>query len=142
MPVIVRLDLGHLIKLAKVDLNLNDLAEFVELLTIYATRFQEDTFNRAPDWMQREWYGFDRPRAAEREARRALVAAIAEIWRARGGRTVGSYYSDLEEECEGPLLDLLEALLRGVNNLQLPSRDTLHHDLRFIATGRERNHGR
>ena len=142
MAVIVRLDFHHLRKVAKANLNLNDLAEFVELLTIYVTRFQEDSVSPIPDWLQQEWYGFHNFRTAEMDARRAFVTAIADIWRARGGQTVGSYYSDLEEECEGPLLDLLEQLLLGVDNLQLPSRSTLHHDLRFLATGRERNRGR
>jgi hypothetical protein len=141
MPI-VRLDLHHLSNLAGVNFDLNDLSEFVELVTVYATRFQEDPSSPVPLWMQREWYGFDQPRLAELDARRAFVAAIAEIWRSRGGRTVGSYYSDLEDGCEGSLLDLLETLLRGVHNLGRPSRDILHHDLRFIATGRERNRAR
>jgi hypothetical protein len=138
--VAIKLDLDRVNELAGVEFDLNDINEIVELLSLYAKRFLAD--QQVPIWMERDWPGLDNPRGAEVDARRATVLAISEIWRSRGGKTIGSFYSDVDDGYNGPLIDLLDNLMSAVQVANRPSRDTLHHDLHFLATGKERNHAR
>jgi hypothetical protein len=130
---LVTLDKNLLDEAAGVVFSYEDLNEFVQLLSVYQQRFRDDG-SLVPEWMQSEWVGFKNSRRAEAEARLAVVEAVLEIWRARGGRGIGSYYVDLDEDYEGPVITLLHLLFGGIKGAQPPNRHTLHHDLRFIAT--------
>jgi hypothetical protein len=83
----------------------------------------------------------ERSRHYELEARRAFVAAVEAVWRERRRRRGrGSYYNVKEELHAGPLLWLVQYLLAAAGE-RLPSAHTLHHDLKLLATNRERAGG-
>jgi hypothetical protein len=135
----IPLDVEKLERVAGVKLDRNHVNELVELLTIYEQRFKEPAISKLLLKRQRDWVGFRRPRRAERDARRAFVEAVEGIWRECGGKTQGSYYDPHEETHTGPLVLLLQELFRAINTSNSPSAATLHHDITFVYTGRERD---
>lgn len=114
------------------------MTEFFELFEIYENRFSEPVEPPIPIWMLADAPPFQKPKRAELGARRSIVEAIDGIWRECGGQGRGSYYHVVKERFDGPLLALLETLFVAVSGSDAPSSATLHHDLAFIATGRER----
>jgi len=136
----IRLDKEELEELAGVTFSGNDVAELAELATIYAERFRGPP---VPDFILAD---LPKPtartaRAAELAARRAFVEAVEGVWReCRSRRGRGSSYRQKEGTGvhDGPLLRLLRNLFAAIDEQNTPSAATLHHDLDFLHTGRER----
>jgi hypothetical protein len=107
-----------------------------DLCTIYSERFQGPPLHRTA-------------LAAELAARRAFVEAVEGVWReCRRKRGRGSSYREVIRQREvvkkvhdGPLLRLLLKLFEAMREPNPPSAATLHHDLDFLRTGRERTRG-
>ena len=137
-------DRGELSRIAGIEIEDSDRAELSELLFIYQNRFRDD--NDLPDdlFLDRQqdyWEGYKNPRRAEQDVRRTIVGAIAGVWTDCKGRGRGSYWDAVADEYTGGLLKLLESLFKIIES-KPPSLATLHNDLKFLGTGRERHEGR
>jgi hypothetical protein len=150
MITTLRLDKDRLEELAKVTFTWSDVEDFVEICTDYSRRFR----GPIPDFMLYDSpITRQLPETIELEARRAFVEAVEGIYRERVRRRGGSAYNHLRVEAgdrahdpaepthTGPLIDLLQELFRAMNEPDPPSAATLHHDLEFIRTHTERDHG-
>ena len=131
-------DREELSRIAGVEITDSALAELAEHLSLYVSRFGGPP---PPVWMQQDWVGFNHPRRAERDARRAIVDSIAGVWTDCYGQGRGSYWDAVEGKYTGGLLKLLEVLFKTIEP-KPPSLTTLHSDLKFRDTGRERSRGR
>lgn len=131
-------DIKKLERIGRVKIDPLHVNELVELLKIYEHRFKEPTLSRLLIERQRDWIGFRRPRRAELDARRAFVEAVEGVWRECGGQRRGAHFDVENEVHSGPLVMLIQELFRVFGNTNPPSAATLHHDLKFLATGRER----
>ena len=110
-----QLDIKKLERIGCVKIDPIHINELVELLKIYEHRFKDPPLSRTLMKMQRDWIGYRRPRRAELDARRAI-----------------------KDVYSGPLVTLIQELFRGFGSTNPPSAAILHHDLKFLATGRER----
>jgi hypothetical protein len=140
----VSIDQAKLNELAGVDFDLNDVVELAELAAIYVHRFDQSEV--VPNWLAAEIWTSDaaqRPRKASRDARRAFVEAVEGIWRQRKrARGYGSHYDNDAKTHYGPLIALIQELFRAAGEERPPMNTTLHHDLVFLYTARERaGHG-
>jgi len=138
----VRIDKDELGRLARVKFDWSDIAELVELATVYRERFQGPPL---PDFMLADAV---RLLPTELEARRAFVEAVEGIWRERHRKRGGSSYRavirkriQVNQLHDGPLLRLLLALFQAMGEPNPPSATTLHHDLTFLRNHRERKRG-
>lgn len=133
-----QLDIKKLERIGCVKIDPIHINELVELLKIYEHRFKDPPLSRTLMKMQRDWIGYRRPRRAELDARRAFVEAVEGVWRECGGRKRGAHFDAIKDVYSGPLVTLIQELFRGFGSTNPPSAATLHHDLKFLATGRER----
>lgn len=126
-----------------ISLTNDDFCELIELMLIYAAKFQEPAYSATePRFITEDWIGFDNPRRAEADARRAVVEYVQDFWREAGGTAAAAGYDSFTVEHSGPLISLLSELFKLVSLEApiLPSEATLFHDLEFINTGVERTH--
>jgi hypothetical protein len=131
----IRIDKDELDAVAGVEFSWREIAELVDLCTIYAERFREPM----PDWAFA--YSWQPPEAVELAARRAFVGAVEGVWRERRRRRGrGSFYSR-HARYDGPLVRLLLKLFKAMGEPNPPSAATLHHDLTFLQGCGERNRG-
>ena len=146
---VIRLDRERLAELAGVE-KFSDSCwrDLIELTTTLAERWRGPM---APDFMlDAAWTGglHRQPRQIEIEVRRAFVEAVEQIWHESGGTGWGSSYVK-DKGYIGPLNRLLQELLRATGdnkpgaageNKSLAA--ALHHDIEFLRTGTERDHGK
>lgn len=133
----IRLDKDLLDKLGDVHFSWSDFQEIVAHCSMYVERFSAPASSQP--FHIRDWEGTKRPEHVELEARRAFVQAIAETWAdCRRKKGLGSAYNINDEIHTGPLNMLLQELFREIGGPTPPSATTLHHDLKFLSTGRER----
>lgn len=136
---LVSLNKDELENAARVKFSDEQIAEFVSLLTMYSARFDDDA--SAPRFMWPDSTPLNE--AFEQSARRAFVGAVRDIWIEAGqgnGGQIGSYNA-ADGTCSGPLFNLLWLLLNSTPAAGVWSQSTIHHDVVFLATGRERDHG-
>jgi hypothetical protein len=133
----VRIDWYRLNKIAKVQFTADDIHELVDLASDYVRRFGDEP---VPDFMLE--YAV-KCHTTDKEVRRAFVEAFEGIWRERlRRRGRGAYYNLFDAKHTGPLVRLIQHLLRGARDPNPPSAAVLFHDIKFLATGKERNHGK
>ena len=134
----VRIDRDELNALSGVKFDYDDTAELAEITAIYVGRFARRS--ALPDFIVVDAVKQNSdPRRTERDARRAFVAAVEGIWRDRWRKKGhGSSYQPDAEIHDGPLIRLLQYLLAAAGEKTPPSNSTLHHDLSFLYSARER----
>jgi hypothetical protein len=137
----VRIDKEELDALAGVTFEWSDVAELVDLVSTYVERFGGPPL--ADYLLDHSWERHSQPSRMELEGRRAFVEAVEGVWRERCRRTgLGAHYDPDDEIHSGPLVKLLQYLLRAAGEAKPPSAATLAHDVKFLATGRERRRGK
>lgn len=139
---IITLDRERLETLAGLKFSDASFAELVELTATVAGKFQGPAppdFMLEDAWSER-WH--QEPRQIEMDVRRAFVEAIDALWHECGGKGRGSYYDGFNGIYSGQLLALLRELFRILGWSDSTSAASLHHDLTFLATGRERERSR
>ncbi|RTL53991.1 MAG: hypothetical protein EKK40_05510 [Bradyrhizobiaceae bacterium] len=131
-----------LFKDSKLKLTDDQFCELLEVMAIYATKFQEPPISTdEPIHFATEWVGFRNPLRAETMARQAVVEHVQEIWREAGATTPGYKYDSQAEIHSGDLINLLFELFKlTTSGSNFPQQATLFHDLQFINYGIEREH--
>jgi hypothetical protein len=130
----VRIDKDELDAAAGVEFAWEDVEYFVDVFSDYAGRHDRQ---RLPDYILERSRPED-TRRYELEARRAVVDAVEGVWRERRRRRGrGAHYDPEQEVHAGPLVRLVQYLLAAAGE-RPPSAATLYHDLKFLATNRER----
>ena len=131
-------DYERLNDLAGVTLTKSAVADMLEMTTFYLSHQSIENMEMLlaagyAGWLSEKWD----PRTATRDARRAWVEFVEGTWRSCRGKRSGSYYDPAQEIHTGPLIRLMQELLRIAGDPKPPSARTLHRDLVFLYTGRE-----
>lgn len=118
-------------RLSGVRFSERDLAELVDLVSIYANRFHPDP-EPTLDFMLVDAVLLG---STDRDARRAFIEAVEGVWRSRSSKphTLGSYFDPEKKYHDGPLIRLLLRLFEAMGG-PVPAASTLHDDL--VSSGR------
>lgn len=143
--LMLQLNHAELSRFAGVELSDGALLELATATAAYAGRFHASYENEGY-LSDEEWQNFlHNPLGVEVAVRRAYLSEILAIWERAGGtgnnskrRTIRDK-GDTAQIPDGPVVKLAVALLRSLPNPDGIEAFTIHHDVNFLTTGRERH---